>query len=184
MVARLCAVAFIAFASLLVVGNGIALAADDYSNPQSDDSYSTPDAEEQPAAPDDGSAAPPEDDSAAAPDDRRRRRRRPATAGKARIETPHIEPSPALGEGTRPNRKALGLTWPLAPPISRQTLYSLETWREAHLSTIAARPQAAPRLPRAHVDGRRTQGAGTAQGQGTQASVGLIGRERESPPPR
>ena len=49
MVARLCAVAFIAFASLLVVGNGIALAADDYSNSQSDDSYSTPDAEEQPA---------------------------------------------------------------------------------------------------------------------------------------
>ena len=63
MVARLCVVAFIAFASLIVVGNGIALAADDYSNPQSDDSYSTPDAEEQPAPPDDGSAAPPEEDS-------------------------------------------------------------------------------------------------------------------------
>ena len=69
MVARLCVVAFIAFTSLIVVGHGIALAADDYSNPQSDNSYSTPDAEEQPAAPDDGSAAPPQDDSAAAPDD-------------------------------------------------------------------------------------------------------------------
>jgi len=54
MVVRLYAVAFIAFASLLLGGYGIALAADDYSNPQSDDSYSTPDAEEQPAAPDDG----------------------------------------------------------------------------------------------------------------------------------
>ena len=63
MVARLCVVAFIAFTSLIVVGHGIALAADDYSNPKSDDSYSTPDAEEQPAAPDDGSAAPPEEDS-------------------------------------------------------------------------------------------------------------------------
>ena len=88
---------------------------------------------------------------------------------------------PRVGGGTRPNRKSLGLTWSLAPPISRQTLYSLETWRETHLSTIAARPQAAPRLPRAHGDHGRPQGAGTAQGQGTQASVGLIGRERESP---
>src|SRR4029077_15144237 len=91
---------------------------------------------------------------------------------------------PLFGGGNAPNPRPPGLTWPMAPPISRQTLYSLETWREAHRSAIAARPQAAPRLPRAHVDGRRTQGAGTAQGQGTQASVGLIGRERESPPPR
>ena len=183
MVARLCAVAFIAFASLLVVGHGIALAADDIPILSQDNSYSTPDAEEQPAAPDDGSAAPPQDDSAAAPDDSRRRCRRPATAGRARIRRLTSSPPPFWGRERDPTQGP-GLTWPLAPPISRQTLYSLETWREAHLSTIAARPQAAPRLPRAHVDGRRTQGAGTAQGQGTQASVGLIGRERESPPPR
>ena len=69
MVARLCAVAFIAFASLLVVGNGTVRAADDYSNSQSDDSYSTPDTEQQPAAPDYCSAAPPQDDRPAAPDD-------------------------------------------------------------------------------------------------------------------
>lgn len=62
MVARLCAVAFIALASLLVVGHGIAVAADD-SYGQSGDSYSTPDAEEQPAAPEDGAAPPPEEDS-------------------------------------------------------------------------------------------------------------------------
>ena len=61
MVARLCAVAFIAFASLLVAGHGIAVAADD-SYGQSGDSYSTPDAAEHPAAPDDGSTPPPEDD--------------------------------------------------------------------------------------------------------------------------
>lgn len=61
MVARLCAVAFIALASLLVVGHGIAVAADD-SYGQSGDSYSTPDAAEHPAAPDDGSTPPPEDD--------------------------------------------------------------------------------------------------------------------------
>ena len=61
MVARLCAVAFIALASLLMVGHGIAVAADD-SYGQSGDSYSTPDATEHPAAPDDGSTPPPEDD--------------------------------------------------------------------------------------------------------------------------
>jgi hypothetical protein len=61
MVARLCAVAFIAFASLLLVSHGIAVAADD-SYGQSDDSYLTPDAAEHPAAPDDGSTPPPEDD--------------------------------------------------------------------------------------------------------------------------
>mgnify|MGYP003905656179 CR=1 FL=1 len=70
------------------------------------------------------------------------------------------------------NRHARGLTWPLLPPISRQTLHSSELWRETHLSTIAARPQAAPRLSRPHGDQRRPQGAGTAQGQGTQAPDG------------
>ena len=98
MVARLCAVAFIAFASLLVVGNGTVRAADDYSNSQSDDSYSTPDTEQQPAAPDDGSA------------DRRRmtapRRQTTAAAMQAprprrttKNRAPHIEPSPVVGEG-------------------------------------------------------------------------------------
>ena len=61
MVARLCTVAFIALASLLVAGRGIAVAADDFYG-QSGDSYSTPDAEEHTAAPDDGSTPPPEDD--------------------------------------------------------------------------------------------------------------------------
>ena|SRR6476646_9206386 len=45
-------------------------------------------------------------------------------------------------------------------------LHPLEIWREAHLSTISARPQAAARLPRPHGDQGRPQGAGTAQGQG------------------
>src|SRR5215475_12399847 len=71
---------------------------------------------------------------------------------------------------------ARGLTWPFLPPISRQTLHPSEIWRETHLSTIAARPQAAPRLSRPHGDQRRPQGARTAQGQGAQAPVGLIGR--------
>ena len=48
---------------------------------------------------------------------------------------------------------------------------------EAHLPTIEARPQAAPRLSRAHGDGRRPEGARTAPSQGAQASVGL-GRQR------
>jgi hypothetical protein len=70
MVVRIYAIAFIAFASLLLAGSGIALAGGDYSSPQSEDSYSTPDAEEQPAAPEDAAPSPPEDDSgAAAPDD-------------------------------------------------------------------------------------------------------------------
>ena len=69
MVVRFYAVACIALASLLVGGNGIALAGDDYSNPQSGDSYSPPEAGEQPAQPDDSAAPPPEDDSAATPDD-------------------------------------------------------------------------------------------------------------------
>ena len=186
MVARLCVVAFIAFTSLIVVGHGIALAADDYSNPKSDNSYSTPDAEEQPAAPDDSGAPPPADDSGGGALRRwRPRRRRAAPAGRGGLRRLcHVPPPPPVGGGNAPNGKGPGLTWPLAPPISRQTLYSSETSREAHLSTIAARPQAAPRLPRAHGDRGRPQGAGTAQGQGTQASVGLIGRERESPPPR
>jgi hypothetical protein len=38
--------------------------------------------------------------------------------------------------------------------------------RETHLSTIEARPQAPPRLPRAHGDGRRPQGVGQAAGEG------------------
>jgi ribonuclease P protein component len=53
--------------------------------------------------------------------------------------------------------------------------------RETDLSTIAARPQAAPRLSRPHGDHGRPQGAGTAQSQGAQASVGLIGRESACP---
>ena len=44
---------------------------------------------------------------------------------------------------------------------------------EAHLPTIEARPQAAPRLSRAHGDGRRPEGARTAPSQGAQASIGL-----------
>ena len=56
MVVRFYAVASIALASLLVGGNGAALAGDDYSNPQSGDSYSPPEAGEQPAQPDDSAA--------------------------------------------------------------------------------------------------------------------------------
>ena len=62
MVVRFYAVACIALASLLLGGNGAALAGDDYSNPQSGDSYSPPEAGEQPAQPDDSAAPPPEDD--------------------------------------------------------------------------------------------------------------------------
>src|SRR4026209_2332646 len=112
MVARLCAVAFIAFAALLVLGNGIALAADDYSNPPSDDSYSTPDAEQQPPAPDDGSAAPPPGGRPRARGCRRRARagghcrgagrhrrrcRCPTTARRARIERLASFPPPFWG---------------------------------------------------------------------------------------
>ena len=102
MVARLCAVAFIAFASLLVVGNGIVRAADDYSNSQSDDSYSTPDT---------GSNLPRQ--MTAAPLRRRMtapRRQTTAAAMQAprprrttKNRAPHIEPSPVLGEGILAN---------------------------------------------------------------------------------
>ena len=71
MVLRLYAVAFIAFAALLLGGNGIALAGDpddSYSNPQSNDSYAKPNTAEEPSPPD---AAPPpqSDDSGAAEPD-------------------------------------------------------------------------------------------------------------------
>jgi hypothetical protein len=69
MVVRLYAVACIALASLLLGGTGIAVAGDDYSTPQSDDSYSKPDTAEQPAQPEDAAPAP-EGDSATAPDDK------------------------------------------------------------------------------------------------------------------
>lgn len=61
------------------------------------------------------------------------------------------------------------------PRHDRARRRSLET----HLSTIAARPQEAPRFSRPYGDDRRAQGARTAQGQGAQASVGL---SRHGPP--
>ena len=68
MVMRFYAVACIALASLLLGGNGLAVAGDDYSTSQSGDSYSKPDTAEQPAQPEDAAPAP-EDDNATAPDD-------------------------------------------------------------------------------------------------------------------
>jgi hypothetical protein len=71
MVVRLYAVACIALASLLLGGNGVALAGNTNDSPQSDDSYAKPDTAEEPAAPDDGAAPPQEEDDsgAATPDD-------------------------------------------------------------------------------------------------------------------
>ncbi len=94
--------------------------------------------------------------------------------GKSRRAQP---PMPAAGLTSTPAA-------PYKPPGLRLSSASLEALQlrhdrarrrslEAHLSTIAARPQEAPRLSRADGDDRRPQGARTAQSQGTQASVGL-----------
>lgn len=45
--------------------------------------------------------------------------------------------------------------------------------RETHLPTIAARPQAAPRLSRPYGDEGRPEGVGAAESQGAQAPVSL-----------
>ena len=84
------------------------------------------------------------------------------------IETLHLScPSPALGEGTairQPQWPCIDL--PFGATYKPPTPHPLEIWRETHLSTIAACPQAAPRLSRPHGDQGRPQGAGTAQSQG------------------
>ncbi len=58
----------------------------------------------------------------------------------------------------------------------------MERRREAHLSTIEDRPQAAARLSRAHGDQKWPEGAGAAQSQGAQAPVGLTPLDKPSPP--
>lgn len=52
-----------------------------------------------------------------------------------------------------------------------------ERCREAHLSTVQARPQAPARLSRADGDGRRPQGAGQPPRERPQAPVGLAATE-------
>jgi hypothetical protein len=92
-----------------------------------------------------------------------------------RSETlPHLTMVPRPLWGRNSNRQ---IPWPrIDLPGGATYKPALEIWRETHLSTIPACPQAPPRLPRAHGDQGRSQGAGTAQGQGAQAPVGLIGR--------
>jgi ribonuclease P protein component len=83
-------------------------------------------------------------------------------------------------------KMAPGLTSPAAGPykprdrghrasfMSRQPSPSLRSASgETHLPTIAARPQAAPRLSRPHGDEGRPEGACAAESQGAQAPVGL-----------
>src|SRR5680860_523033 len=48
---------------------------------------------------------------------------------------------------------------------------------ETHLPTIAARPQAASRFPRAHGDESRPEGDRAAQSEGAQAPFGLNAAE-------
>ena len=72
-----------------------------------------------------------------------------------------IATSPLLGAQTDPG---VGLTWASSPPISAELCQILEKWRETHLSAIEARPQAASRIPRAHVDAGRPESAGKAEG--------------------
>ena len=62
----------------------------------------------------------------------------------------------------------------IAPGASRFGRSSQETPREAHLSTLEARPQAASRLSRADGDQRRPSRAGTAPRQRAEAPVGVI----------
>lgn len=83
----------------------------------------------------------------------------------------------AISRGTTPrgSLETVRIDLTLPPTYKPGTPPVGELSREAHLSTIEARPQKAPWLPRAYGDEGRPQGAGAAESQGAQAPFSLGG---------